>query len=921
MSFQEQVVEHLNQLQLSDYIDKLLEAGYDRLSDLESATVDDLVEVGMKEQHALRLIKSVEVRAHLCQHQLGDYADKLLEAGYDRLSDLAHASVDDLVAVGMKKPHAMRLIKSLSRDAPAAPAAAAPSSSSSSRPYSSSALPLEDVDVLIGVNKVDPKHVVAFQKYGIAEKVRELTSKPVQLIAGDYGSLKFMVKKEGADLLRSIKNDVVVIACASSVHSGKSYLLNRLFGSTSGFDSGPARHEQANGLWLWKGPTIEWDDGRERTFLLINCESMGAVVFDGKTLPFPERLAPSNFKAVSPEYDARLFAISMLLSSYFMLNSKNVADTETLDKLKGLAQLSRYVAPEVGKEGEFPRLMWVLRDVFLDIGRDADKYINGVVNDDKAQVSVQVLRDMFSKIGGFAMPTPVDQRCCLEDVPIEQVRPQFNEFIELLQQRVFGEAQPKQRKSKNGQARVSGAELADLLEHYVAAVNSARASGKGSRARGAGLTAAKQGDEAQFSVVACNVDGVPLGHGGVAVAARLVSVAHADAAPVVCRVQTNSDGVTQCAYTPTHAGEHRLEVSIDDEPVSGSPWTVQVAMSSAEAAMTAKEAGKAAAAAAPAPVAAAAPAEAKKTKAQIEDDAKSMAGSVDIHHAALAGDVAKVEALVKENAALVHAQNDDSRTPLYLAALGGSAPVVALLLARGANANEKTRSGWSPLAAASDRGHADVVRVLGAAPGVNVESINADGTTALFHAACAGHTDVCRVLIEEARANVNGGTAGGWTALQGAVFYTHPDTIDYLLSVAGVDVNVPNDLVMKSYTALHLAVGRKLAFERAITALLAHKDIKVDVPNKNGATALHLCALWGHVGAAHQLVAAGADPCAKTKKGKTPLETAVNEDKRDVAQYLAELTGVPMPAAGTSPAKIKISKGVGVKRPDGTPSE
>jgi ankyrin repeat protein len=353
------------------------------------------------------------------------------------------------------------------------------------------------------------------------------------------------------------------------------------------------------------------------------------------------------------------------------------------------------------------------------------------------------------------------------------------------------------------------------------------------------------------------------------------------------------------------------------------------AAEAAKAAEAARAAAKAAAAAAPAPApvaaaaaAAAAPAEAKKTKAQIEDDAKSMAGSVDIHHAALAGDVAKVEALLKENAALVHAQNDDSRTPLYLAALGGSAPVVALLLARGANVNEKTRSGWSPLAAASDRGHVDVVRVLGAAAGVNVESINADGTTALFHAACAGHTDVCRVLIEEARANVNGGTAGGWTALQGAVFYSRADTIDYLLSVAGVDVNAQNDLVMKSYTALHLAVGRKVAFERAITALLAHKDIKVDVPNKNGATALLLCALWGHVGAARQLVAAGADPRAKTKKGKTPLETAVDEDKRDVAQYLAELTGVPMPAADASHAKTKISKVAGVDKPDGTtPSE
>jgi ankyrin repeat protein len=138
-------------------------------------------------------------------------------------------------------------------------------------------------------------------------------------------------------------------------------------------------------------------------------------------------------------------------------------------------------------------------------------------------------------------------------------------------------------------------------------------------------------------------------------------------------------------------------------------------------------------------------------------------------------------------------------------------------------------------------------------------------------------------------------------------------SIDFLSILASQE---PRERLQNS---LHLAVGCKVAFERDIAALLAHKDVKVDVPNKNGTTALHLCALWGHVGAARQLVAAGADPCAKTKKGKTPLETAVNEDKHDVAQYLADLTGVPMPSADALHPKTKISKVAGVDKPDGTP--
>jgi hypothetical protein len=437
-----------------------------------------------------------EVRAHLNQLQLDEYADKLLEAGYDMVSDLANASVDDLVAVGMKKPHAMRLIKSVSGDAPAAPSPSpaqpsssssrpnpsSSSSSSSSRPnppFSSSAPPLEDVDVLIGVNKVDPKLVATVRKYDLLAKLGNVTStKPVQLVDGNHDTINFQVKKEGTDVLRSIKNDIVVIACAGTFREGKSYLLNRLFGSTSAFALGPYGYSETKGLWLWKGPTVEWDDGRKRTYVLLDCEGMGGYITD-KSLPVEERLLPKNQTAVNPQYDARLFAISMLLSSYFMLNSKNVANTDTLGKLKGLAQLSRYVAPEVGKEGEFPRLMWVLRDVMLNIGRDADEYISGVVNDGK-EVAVQVLRDMFSNIGGFVFPTPIDSQNNLpymDKVPIEHVRPQFNAFIELLQQRVFGEAQPKQRKSANGNStsRFTGEELAILLEKYVEAINAGKA--------------------------------------------------------------------------------------------------------------------------------------------------------------------------------------------------------------------------------------------------------------------------------------------------------------------------------------------------------------------------------------------------------------------------------------------------------------
>jgi hypothetical protein len=89
--------------------------------------------------------------------------------------------------------------------------------------------------------------------------------------------------------------------------------------------------------------------------------------------------------------------------------------------------------------------------------------------------------------------------------------------------------------------------------------------------------------------------------------------------------------------------------------------------------------------------------------------------------------------------------------------------------------------------------------------------------------------------------------------------------VQYLIS-AGADVNAHNSKFMKGYTPLHFAIGRANAVSACVCAiarvdvrsvraraqltaavdlLLAAPKLAIDSVNANGASALHLAALWG----------------------------------------------------------------------------
>jgi ankyrin repeat protein len=106
------------------------------------------------------------------------------------------------------------------------------------------------------------------------------------------------------------------------------------------------------------------------------------------------------------------------------------------------------------------------------------------------------------------------------------------------------------------------------------------------------------------------------------------------------------------------------------------------------------------------------------------------------------GSVDVAEALIEGHAA-VDVRDRDGNTALHRAVAHGHDGLVRWLLAHGAEADARNRSGATPLMAART---ADAVEML-CAHGASVHAATADGTAALLTAAGAGRTTVVRALL------------------------------------------------------------------------------------------------------------------------------------------------------------------------------
>ena len=218
-------------------------------------------------------------------------------------------------------------------------------------------------------------------------------------------------------------------------------------------------------------------------------------------------------------------------------------------------------------------------------------------------------------------------------------------------------------------------------------------------------------------------------------------------------------------------------------------------------------------------------------------------GSTALHWAVERDDLEMADLLIRAGARVTTATREGV-TPLQLAAINGSAPMLTRLLKAGADPN-------APLTAASD--------------------------TALMMAARTGRVDAIGVLVE-AGAKVNTKEIwGGTTPLMWAVSEGHAGAARALIG-AGADVNARSNYV---------AAANGRGFEGR-TPLADKADAKVEEFASGWLTPLMLAAREGSVELAGILVDASADVNARSGDGKTALALAIFNGNYDVASLLID---------------------------------
>jgi ankyrin repeat protein len=227
--------------------------------------------------------------------------------------------------------------------------------------------------------------------------------------------------------------------------------------------------------------------------------------------------------------------------------------------------------------------------------------------------------------------------------------------------------------------------------------------------------------------------------------------------------------------------------------------------------------------------------------------ALGMARAAEIHEAAQADDIVRIEALLATNKSLVNLTGQDELTPLHLAARAGKIKAVTVLFDQGAEVNALDVHGCTPLHSAVYGQHTLVAEFL-LEHGAKVNAARIDeGTTPLYFAADLGDTNLVSLLLKH-------GARPAAASRTGA-------------------------------TPLHAAA---LAGRLAVVEMLVAAGASVRAIDQDGQTPLHAAAKLGRRDVVEWLLNHGGDADAKDRTGSRPVDYVTGPTSEALMSLLSQ---------------------------------
>lgn len=161
---------------------------------------------------------------------------------------------------------------------------------------------------------------------------------------------------EAMELLSNSAKDLLGVVCvAGPYRTGKSFLCNRLLGQNSGFQLGATVNACTKGIWIWS------------ELVPLGPKGLKVLVMDTEGLSSTER---------SESIDAKIFALSLLLSSTFIFNQMGAIDEHKIEEIGVVTKMTQLIKDNMSNGEEnmddllsqnFPSLFWVCRDFHYDL--------------------------------------------------------------------------------------------------------------------------------------------------------------------------------------------------------------------------------------------------------------------------------------------------------------------------------------------------------------------------------------------------------------------------------------------------------------------------------------------------------------------------------------------------------------------------